>query len=192
MDTQLPRFKEVEDVLLAVNGSGIPLHRLHSVFDLIREVIGAEHHILNGAGHRVPARRREDIIRREHEQACLRLGGETQGKMDGHLISIEVSIERSAHKWRDLNGLFVDEDGFEGLDRQTVKGRRTVQQDDVALDDLLEDVPHFWRRLLDDVLGNLHTADDTFTHEPVDNMGLEQFEGHLLGNTALTDLELRS
>src|SRR5450830_132304 len=192
VDAQLPGLEEVEDVQLAVNRSGIPLHRLHSVFDLIREVVGAEHHVLDGAGHGVAACRREDVVGRKHEQACLRLGRKTQGKMDGHLVSVEVSVERSAHERRYLNSLVVDEDGFEGLDRQTVKGRRTVQQNDVALDDLLKDTPHFWCGLLDNVLGNLHAAHDAFTHEPVDDMRLEQFERHFLGNTALTDLELRS
>src|SRR5450830_63269 len=98
MDMQLSRFEEIEDVLLAVDRNRIPLRRLHLLLDLIREVVGAQHHVLDGAGHRVSARRREDVVRREHKQACLRLGGKTQGKMDGHLISVEVSVERGAHE----------------------------------------------------------------------------------------------
>src|SRR5664280_475122 len=191
MNAQLSGLEEIQDILLAIDGSGSPLHRLHLVLDLICEVVGTEHHVLDGAGHGISTRRREDVVRREHEQTGFGLSGQAQGKMNSHLVSVEVGVEGGAYERRDLDSLLIDKHGFKSLDRQAVEGRRTVEQNDVAFDDLLQNVPHFWRGLLDNVLGDLHAADDAFTHEPVDDMWLEQFERHLLRNTALTDLELR-
>jgi hypothetical protein len=40
----------------------------------IGEVVGAQNHVLRRGGERRAVRRREDVVRRQHEQAGLRLG----------------------------------------------------------------------------------------------------------------------
>ena len=112
--------------------------------------------------------------------------------MDRHLVAIEVCIEGRTHERRYLDGLVVNEHRLEGLNGQAVERWRTVEQDDVPLDDPFQRVPHFRGRLFHEVLGHLHAADDAFAHEPVDHMGLEELERHLLGNATLADLELRA
>ena len=112
--------------------------------------------------------------------------------MDGHLVAIEVRVEWGAHKRRNLDGLIVDKHWLKGLNGQAVECRRSVEQDDVALDHPLQRVPHLGSWFFHQVLGHLHAAHDTLAHEPVDDMWLEQLKGHLLGDSALTDLELRA
>ena len=134
---------------------------------------------------------RQDVVGREHEHARLglRLGGQRQ--VDGHLVAVEVGVERRADERVDLDGLALDEDGLEGLDTESVQRRRPVQEDRVLLDDLLEDVPHLRAPALDHALGRLDVLGQLAVDEALHDEGLEQLERHLLGQTALVQLERR-
>ena len=63
--------------------------------------------------------------------------------MNGHLVAVEVGVEGGADQRMDLDGLAFDEHRLEGLDAETVKRRRAVQENRMLLDDLFERVPHF-------------------------------------------------
>ncbi len=78
----------------------------------------------------------------EHEDAGLGLRLDRQRQVDGHLVTVEVRVERGADERVQLDGLALDQLGLERLDAQTVQGGRTVQQHGVLADDLLEHVPH--------------------------------------------------
>jgi hypothetical protein len=41
----------------------------------------------------------------------------------GHLVAVEVGVERRADERMDLDGLALDEDGLEGLDAEPVQRR---------------------------------------------------------------------
>ncbi len=56
----------------------------------------------------------------------LRLGRQRQ--VHGHLVAVEVGVERRADERVDLDGLALDQLRLEGLDAQAVQGRRAVQQ----------------------------------------------------------------
>ena len=73
-----------------------------------------------------------------------------------------------------------------------MKRRRTVQQHGALADDLLEHVPHLGTRALDGALGGLDVLRVTEVDQALDHERLEQLEGHLLGQTALVELELRA
>ena len=112
--------------------------------------------------------------------------------MHGHLVAVEVRVEGGADERVNLDGLALDEHRLEGLDAEAVQRRSAVQQHGVVLDDLLEDVPHdgllqlhHFFRLLDGgaVAGLLQTVIDE---------RLEELERHLLGKTALVQLEFRT
>jgi hypothetical protein len=94
-----------------------------------------------GVGERPAVRRREDVVRREHQDARLglRLRGERQ--VDGHLVAVEVGVEGVADERVDLDRLALDEHRLERLDAEAVQGRRAVQQHRVLRDYLLEHVP---------------------------------------------------
>ena len=112
--------------------------------------------------------------------------------MDGHLVTVEVGVERAAHERVDLDGLALDQLRLEGLDAEAVQGGRTVEQHGVLGDDLFEDVPHDRARTLDHPLGGLDVLRVRQVDEALHHERLEQLERHLLGQTALVQLELRA
>ena len=69
---------------------------------------------------------------------------------------------------------------------------RAVQQDRMVLDDLFEDVPDLGPDALDDALGALDVVGEALLDELAHDERLEQLEGHLLGQAALVELELRA
>ena len=79
--------------------------------------------------------------------------------MHGHLVAIEVSVERGAHEWVNPNRLPFNQHRFEGLNPEPVEGRRPVEQHGMLLDHLFEDVPHLRLVLLDHLLGLLDRRD---------------------------------
>jgi hypothetical protein len=138
-----------------------------------------------GHGHGLAVRGLEDVVRGEHQDAGLglRLRGERQ--VHGHLVTVEVRVERRADERVDLDGLALDELRLERLDAQTVQGGCAVEQHGVFGDDLFEDVPHLRVLALHHALGRLDVLrvveiDQTLHHE-----GLEQLQRHGLGQTAL-------
>jgi hypothetical protein len=92
----------------------------------------------------------------------------------------------------DLDGLALDQLGLERLDAQPVQGRRAVQQHRVLGDDLLQHVPDDRTLTLDHPLGGLDVLGVVEVVQPLHHEGLEQLQGHRLGQAALVQLELRA
>ncbi len=112
--------------------------------------------------------------------------------MHGHLVTVEVGVERLTHQRVQLDGLTFHQLRLEGLDAEAVQGRRTVQQHRVFGDDLFEDIPHLGPLTLDHPLGGFDVlrvvqVDQTLHHER-----LEQLQRHQLGQTTLVQLQLRT
>src|SRR4051812_15987709 len=85
-----------------------------------------------------------------------------------------------------------DEDGFEGLDGETMERRRAVEQHRVALGDFFKDVPDFGRLALDHFLGGAHGVHVAEFLEAANDEWLEKDESHFLGQAALVELEFRT
>ena len=112
--------------------------------------------------------------------------------MHGHLIAVEVGVERRADERVDTNGLAFDEHRLERLNAKSMQRRRAVEQHRVVADDLFEDLVDLGRLALHDLLGALHRLGDALLDELVDDERLEQLERHQLGQAALMQLELRT
>ena len=91
-----------------------------------------------------------------------------------------------------LDGTALDQHGVECLDAQTVQGRCAVQQDGVALDDSLKAVPDLGLCALDHLAGRLDVVGNTLLDQVLHDEGFEQLQSHLLGQTALVHLQLRT
>ncbi len=154
------------------------------------EVVDAEDEVLGRHRDGLTARRGEDVVRREHEDAGLDLSLGRERDVNGHLVAVEVRVEGGADERMDLDGFAFDEHGLEGLDAETVKRRGAVQQDRVILDDLFEDVPDDGLLHLDHLFGLLDGSAVAGLLEAVVDEGLEELERHLLGQTALVQLQL--
>src|SRR6476469_5347577 len=72
--------------------------------------------------------RAQDVVARQHEDAGLGLRLGRQGQVHGHLVAVEVRVERGADQRVDLDGLALDQLRLEGLDAQAVQRRRAVEQ----------------------------------------------------------------
>ena len=112
--------------------------------------------------------------------------------MHGHLITVEVGVERRAHERMDLDGLALDELWLKGLNAEAVQGRRPVEEHRMLGDDLLEDIPHDRARTLDHSLRALDVLGVIEIDEALHDERLEQLECHLLRKPALVELQLRS
>ena len=91
-------------------------------------------------------RRKHDLARLGHRRAGQR-------HVHGHLVAVEVGVERRADQRVDLDRAALDQHRLERLDAQAVQRRRAVQQHRALLDDLVQDVPDLGPRPLDDALG---------------------------------------
>ena len=156
------------------------------------EVVAADDHVLRRHHDRTTRRGRQDVVRRQHEHAALGLGLGRQRKVHGHLVAVEVRVERGAHERVDLDGLALDEHGLEGLDAEAVERGRPVEQHRMLLDDLLEHVPHLRATTLDHALRGLDVLRELEVDEPLHHERLEQLERHELRQTALVQPQRRA
>ena len=112
--------------------------------------------------------------------------------MHGHLVAVEVGVEGGADHGVEADGLAFDEHGLEGLDGEAVEGGCAVEHHRLAAGDLFQDVPDLGLLLLDHLLGGAHGVAEAKLLEAADDEGLEEGEGHLLGQAALVELEVRA
>src|SRR3989475_8653191 len=159
---------------------------------LARGVVKPQNDVLRGHDDRVTVRGRKDVVRGEHQRPRLHLSFERQRHVHGHLVAVEVGVERRAHQRVQLDRLALDQHRLEGLDAEAVQGRRAIQHHRVLADHLFEDVPHDGRLGLDLALRGLDGRGDALHLELVEDEGFEQFERHLLGQAALVQLQLRA
>ena len=138
----------------------------------------------------LPLAGRQDVVGRHHEHARFHLRFDRQRHVHGHLVAVEVGVERRADQRVQLDRLALDQHRLERLDAEAVQRRRAVQENRVLLDDLFEDVPDLGPLLLDQLLGALDRGDEAALFELVVDERLEQLERHLLRQAALVQLEL--
>ena len=110
--------------------------------------------------------------------------------MHGHLVAVEVGVERRTHHRVEANRLAFDEHGLERLDRKAVERRSAVQEHCLVLDHLVQDVPHLWSLTLDHLACRADRVADALVLEVADDERLEETQSHLLGKSALRKLEL--
>src|SRR5256885_4138040 len=110
----------------------------------------------------------------------------------GHLVAVEVRVERVTDERMHLDGLALDEGRLERLDAEAMERRRAVQQHRMLLDDLFQDVPDLALHLVDVPLGRLDVLDDLPLDEPAHDERLEELERHQLRQAALVQAQVRA
>ena len=159
---------------------------------LAGRVVEPEDDVLRRVDDRPAVGGREDVVRAHHEHARFHLRLDRQRHVDRHLVAVEVGVERRADERVELDGLALDEHRLERLDAEAVERRRAVQEHRVLGDDLFEDVPDLGTLLLHHLLGALDGVDVPALLELVVDERLEELDRHLLGQTALVQLERRA
>ena len=178
-------------VPLAGFGAALELRELLAVGP-VGEVVDPEDHVLRRRRQRRAVGGAEDVVRRQHQDPRLRLRLGAERNVDGHLVAVEVGVERRADERVDLDRLALDEQRLERLDAQAVQRRRPVQHHRVLLDDLLEHVPDLRDHRVDHLLGGLDVLDGLALDEPGHDERLEQLERHQLRQAALVQLQRRA
>ena len=112
--------------------------------------------------------------------------------MYGHLVTIEVSIERGTYQRMQLDGFTFHQNRFERLDTQTMQGRCTVQHDRMLLDHFLKDIPNLRLQLLYHLFGIFNVMCSAVGYQLFHYERLEQLDSHLLWQTTLIDFKFRS
>jgi hypothetical protein len=112
--------------------------------------------------------------------------------VNGHLVTVEVGVERVTDERVHLNRLALDEDRLERLDAETVERRCAVKQHRVLGDHLFEDVPDLGRHRVDVLLRRLDVLDGLPLDEPAHDERLEELERHQLRQAALVQLQRRA
>ncbi len=153
-------------------------------------IVQTEDHILRRHGNRRTVGGVEDVVRTEHKQLSLQYGGIAQRQVHGHLVAVEVGVERRTCQRVELHCLTLDQLGLESLNTQTVKGRGTVHKYRMTLDDILQYAPDDGVLAVDDLLGRLDRLDDTALDELTYDERLVELGRHILRDTHLVHLQL--
>ena len=92
------------------------------------EVVRAEDDVLVRCHHRAAVGGAEDVVRRHHQVLRLGDGAAEERHVHGHLVTVEVGVERLADERMDLDRLALDEHRHERLDAEAVQGRGAVEE----------------------------------------------------------------
>src|SRR5574337_1002370 len=78
----------------------------------------------------------------QHQDRGLDLSLWRQRHMDGHLVTVEVGIERCTDQGMDFDRFPFHQHGFEGLHTQSMQRRGAVQENRMLSDHLLQGLPY--------------------------------------------------
>ena len=162
------------------------------VLERARHVVQAEHDVLRRHDDRLAVRRRQDVVGRHHQRARFQLRLERQRHVHGHLVTVEVGVERGADQRMQLDRLAFDQHRLERLDAEAMQRRRAVQQHRMLADHLFEDVPHLGLFALDQLLRRLDRGGEATALQLGEDERLEQLQRHLLRQAALVQAQRRA
>ena len=129
----------------------------------------------------------------EHKESRFGLRFDGKRNVNSHLVAVEVRVERAADERVEFYRSALDKNGFERLNAETVKRRRTVKHYGMVFDNVFENVPHCRFSALYGTLCTFDVVADTcVSHEFVHDERLKEFERHFFGKTALIQFEFGS
>ena len=82
------------------------------------------------------------LLRAEHQHRSLDLRLRRERNVHGHLVAVEIGVERGANQRMDADGLAFDQHGLEGLNAQPVQRGSAIEQHGMLADHFLENVPN--------------------------------------------------
>ena len=180
---------EVDDLgmqgMLDLGHFAVELAFARQAFTQHRQIIQAEHDILRRHDDRLTIGRMQDVVGRHHQHARFELCFQRQRNVHGHLVAVEIGVERRAHQRMQLDRLALDQHRLERLNAQAMQRRRAIEQHGMFADHLVENIPDLGTLLFDQLLRLLHRGGQTLGVKPRIDERLKQFERHLLRQAAL-------
>src|SRR5579884_78879 len=107
-----------------------------------------------------------------------------------HLVAVEIGVERRANERMDFDRLAFHQHRLKRLNTKSVQGWSAVQEHRMVFNDLFQDVPNNRLLLLDHFLRLLDGRAVPSLLQTVIDKRLEEFQSHLLWESALVQLEL--
>jgi len=163
-----------------------------SVSSFHGEIITAQHDILVRRHGQTAVRGQEQVAGGEHQHPGFDLSFHAQGHIHAHLVAVKVRVERHTDHGMQLDGLVIREHRHKCLDAQAVQSGSTVQKHGVIFDHVFQNGPDLRLFLLDQLLGVFHLVYLAQLLQAFDQIRLEEFHRHVLGDAALIELELRA
>ena len=133
----------------------------------------------------------QDVVRGQHQDASLGLGFSREREVHCHLVTVEVGVERGTDQRVNLDALPSTRLRLESLDSETVQALAHGSATPGARDDSSK-TSHTSGETLDHALRALDVLCVVKVDETLHDERLEQLKRHLLGQTALVQLELRT
>ncbi len=157
-----------------------------------RQIIGTQNHILRGRSHRTAVFGVQNIIRRKHQQTRLGLRLGRKRHMHSHLVTVKVGVISRTNQRVNFQSAALNQNRLKSLNTQAVQRRRTVQQNWVFTDNVLQNVPNLRPHTLHHAFGAFDIMRHTVMHKPFHHKGLKQLQRHFLGQAALMHLQFRA
>ena len=112
-------------------------------------------------------------MRRQHQHGRLQDCLLTERHVNGHLVTVKVSVKRSTNQRVQLNGLTLDQLRLECLDTQTVQRWSAVQEHRVPFQHVLQNIPNYRIFPVNNFLSGLHRLHNASFNEFANNERLE-------------------
>ncbi len=112
--------------------------------------------------------------------------------MNGHLVSVEVRVERGTHERVNLDSVTFDEGRSERLNTESVESRGSVKEHILSCDDVFEDRPYLRDALLDESRRASNVVCKLSLEQLADDERLEELKRHVLWKSALVESEVRT
>ena len=90
------------------------------------QIVDTKDHILWRNGNRSTIWRLQKVIRGQEQESTFCLCLNCKWKVNSHLVTIEIGVERCTYQWMKLDCLTFYKDRLKCLDTQSVKCRSTV------------------------------------------------------------------
>ena len=156
----------------------------------LSNIVKTKHHILRRNGDRRTISWVENVMTLKHQDLSLQNSLITQWKVNSHLVTIEVGVERCTCQWMQLNSLTLNHLRLECLDTESVKRRGTVQHNRMTLHYILKNIPDNWLATINNLLGALNSLNDTTLNQLTDDKWFVKLCSHQFRKTTLTHLQL--
>ena len=163
-----------------------------NTFSLVGQVIDTQHHILGRNHDRFARSRRQNVVGRHHQHAGFQLSLNRQRNVNGHLVTVEVGVERGTNQRMQMDSFTFDQNWFKSLNTQTVQRRSTVQQNRMFANDFFQNIPNFRTFFFNHAFGRFNRRCVSVQFQFGINERLKQFQSHLLRQTALVQFQFRT
>src|SRR5690606_29210418 len=124
-----------------------------STLALLGHVVKTKYHVLRWHRDRCTVGRVQDVMRSQHQQLRLQNGSVAKWKVNGHLVTVKVSVECRTDQWVQLNRLALNQFRLERLNTKTVQGRCAVEQHRMVGKHILKNIPNRRVLLINQFLG---------------------------------------